>query len=61
MEARPLSTTLGEKQQLFADGPSNMSYFICKSCNNKFLDCNLYYNDVKSTTCLWCTKFPRRK
>lgn len=61
MEARPVSDALGEKQQLFADGPSDMSYFICKSCKNKFLDCTLYFYGVKSTNCLWCAKFPGRK
>jgi hypothetical protein len=62
MEPRPLSTELGEKQAFFAEGISApMSYFVCKSCKNKFLDSNLYFYDIKSVTCLWCTKFPRRK
>jgi len=59
IEPKPLSTELGEKQAFFAEGISvPMSYFICKSCNNKFLDCGLYFYGVESSKCLWCAKFP---
>jgi|688.fasta_scaffold937509_2 hypothetical protein len=61
MIPRPLSTELGEKQSFFAEGISvPMSYFICKNCNTKFLDCSLYFNNIKSTMCMWCSKFPTK-
>ena len=61
-ESRPLSEPLGVKQQQAADGPDSgpdMQYFVCTSCNQRYLDTRLYFFEVVSSRCLWCTKFPK--
>ena len=37
-----------------------MEKFKCKVCEKEYFDTNLYFYDVRSTKCLWCTKFPKK-
>jgi hypothetical protein len=41
-------------------GPE-MKTFICSSCNHRFPDTGLYFYEIVSNRCLWCTKFPKAK
>ena len=64
IEAKPISGELEPKQKIAADGPDSgpeMLTFICAGCNQKFPDTGLYFYDVSSTKCIWCTKFPKVK
>ena len=59
----PITDTLGPKQQQALDGPlgPSMSYFECVACKKRFMDTSLYFFEVKSSKCLWCSKFPKVK
>jgi len=41
-------------------GPE-MKTFICSSCNHRFPDTGLYFYEIVSNRCLWCSKFPKAK
>jgi hypothetical protein len=63
-EAIPCSEPLGPKQQEAIDGPDcgpDMKNFTCNSCGNTFPDTRLYFYEVVSNRCLWCTKFPKER
>jgi hypothetical protein len=38
-----------------------MTTYVCKGCERKLFDTNLYFYGTESTRCLWCTKYPKKK
>lgn len=38
-----------------------MKTFVCSSCNTTFPDTRLYFYEIVSNRCLWCSKFPKAK
>jgi hypothetical protein len=38
-----------------------LKIFKCKVCGQTRFDTNLYFFNTKSSKCLWCTKFPKKK
>lgn len=66
IETRPVTGELGPKQQEAVAGPADqigpeMSTYVCSSCNQQYPDIGLYFYDVGSVKCIWCTKFPKAK
>lgn len=47
--------------ELVPDDAYPMKTFVCSSCNTKFPDTRLYFYEVVSNKCLWCSKFPKAK
>ena len=35
--------------------------FVCPGCKQKYCDTKLYFYDIKSEKCIWCTKYPKKK
>ena len=48
------------QKQAEADEPE-LEKFTCAVCEKTYFDTGLYFYGVKSTRCLWCTKFPPAK
>ena len=46
-----------EQKKAEAEEPE-LTKFTCTSCQKTYFDTGLYFYGVKSTRCLWCTKFP---
>jgi hypothetical protein len=38
-----------------------MHKFTCVSCGKVNFDMNLYFKDIPSTKCMWCSKYPKAK
>ena len=41
------------------NGPE-MKKFTCTACNKEFPDTKLYFFDIPSKKCIYCTKFPKK-
>jgi hypothetical protein len=69
MNAKVASTkptkSLSRKRQIAQlqaeDQESDLEKFTCASCERTYFDTGLFFYGVKSTRCLWCTKFPPTK
>ena len=47
---------LGPEEDLYP-----MKTFVCSSCNTTFPDTRLYFYEIVSNKCMWCSKFPKVK
>ena len=66
MEQQAVTGELGPKQTEAVNGPVDsygpeMLTYECKGCGGRFADVGLYFRDVSSVRCTWCSKFPKAK
>ena len=54
-------TVNGQKNSKPEPDDVPMTTYVCKGCERKLFDTNLYFYGTKSEKCLWCSKFPKVK